>query len=101
MARLYFLKDLNHILAPAGAALPVAAASAAQNHLEFFKAAVNWGEGIAPGPLTIVKGTTTLPPVHSCTERGFEFQPCKCWDAVVHSTNPALRCVAPDGVDKY
>ncbi len=100
MARLYFLKDLNHILAPAGAGPAAAAASAAKNHLQFFNAAVNWAEGIAPGPLTIVKGTTTLPPANNCTDLGFELQPCKCWDAVVQSTNPALQC-SPGGVDKY
>jgi hypothetical protein len=94
-ARLYFLKDLNHTLGPL-------ADAAAQNHMEFFKAAVKWAEtGTAPGHLTIVRLTTTLPPVNNCTDLGFEDQPCKCWDLIVNSTNPALRCVGPDGVDRY
>jgi hypothetical protein len=93
MARLYFLKDLNHVLGPP-------ATAAARNHLQFFKAAVNWAEtGIAPGPLTIVRGTTTSE-AFNCTALGFELEPCKCWDAVVQSTNPALQC-SPGGVDKY
>jgi hypothetical protein len=102
MARLYFLKDLNHILAPRGAAPPVAATAAANNHLQFFKAAVNWAEtGNAPGPLTIVRKDGTTFEAKNCTDLGFEDQPCKCWDFVVQSTDPAWRCVGPDGVDKY
>jgi hypothetical protein len=93
MARLYFLKGLTHTLGP-----PTAAA--VRNHLQFFKAAVNLAEtGIAPGPLTIVRGTTTFDAFH-CTALGFEFEPCKCWDAVVQSTDPALQC-SPGGIDKY
>src|SRR5262245_13890977 len=44
-ARLYFLKGLNHTLAPN-------AEAAAFNHLQLAKAAVNWAEtGVAPGSL--------------------------------------------------
>jgi hypothetical protein len=94
MARLYFLKGLNHVLGP-GVTAP------ANNHLQFIKAAVNWAEtGNAPGPLTLVRLTTPFE-AKNCTDLGFELQPCKCWDAVVQATDPALRCVAPDGVDKY
>jgi hypothetical protein len=100
MARLYFLKGLtqglNHSLGPPQLA-------AATNHMEFFKAAVNWAEtGNAPGPLMIIgAGITTPIPAPNCTDLGFEPEPCKCWDFIVNSTTPALRCVAPDGVDKY
>jgi hypothetical protein len=93
MARLYFLKGLNHNLGPPPAA-------AVRNHLAFFKAAMNWAEnGIVPGPLTIVRDTTTFQ-AFDCTALGFELEPCKCWDAVVQSTDPALQC-SPWGVDKY
>jgi hypothetical protein len=97
MARLYFLKDLNHTLGSLGAP----ADAGARNHLQLLRAAVSWAEtGSPPGLFTIVQGKTTVQ-ASNCTDKDFEFQPCKCWDAVVQSPDPALRCVAPDGLDRY
>jgi hypothetical protein len=79
MARLYLLKGLTHTLGPP----PLAAT---KNHVELYKAAVNWAEkGIPPGPLTITRGTTTFQ-ADNCTDLGLEEQPCKCWDVVTGTT---------------